>query len=83
MATHPAPRVVADPSAGRAFQRGVNLIVDAVRPTLGPTHRLVAVERNARVDPPEMLVSAGVIARRIIAIGALIHRKWPPESTTP
>lgn len=68
MATHPAPRVVADPIAARAFQRGVNLIIDAVRPTLGPTHRLVAVERNARADPPEMLASAGVIARRIIAI---------------
>ncbi len=69
MAIHPVPRVVANPSAARAFQRGVNLIVDAVRPTLGPTHRLVAVERTARADPPEMLASAGVIARRIIAIG--------------
>jgi hypothetical protein len=33
------PRVIFNPAAYRGFQRGVNLVADAVRPTLGPMPR--------------------------------------------
>ena len=46
----------------------MNQIVDAVKPTLGPTPRLVGIERTQRGDAPEILDNAGVIARRIVAL---------------
>lgn len=59
------PRVVFNPIAYRGFQRGVNLIAEAVRPTLGPLPRKVAVARSALSLPPEMLDNGALIARRI------------------
>ena len=59
------PRVVFNPVAYRGFQRGVNLIANAVRPTLGPLPRKVAVARTALSLPPEMLDNGALIARRI------------------
>lgn len=62
--------LVFQPAAARAMQRGIAQIVAAVRPTLGPRPRLVAIEpafsRNSR--PPELLDDGGTIARRIIAL---------------
>ena len=49
---------------------GINLIADVVKPTLGPLPRTVGIENTTMRDrPPEVLDSAGVIARRIIQIG--------------
>jgi chaperonin GroEL len=59
------PRVVFNPIAYRGFQRGVNLIAEAVRPTLGPLPGKVAVARAALSLPPEMLDNGALIARRI------------------
>ncbi|MCS7260001.1 MAG: hypothetical protein NZ765_04370 [Anaerolineae bacterium] len=59
------PRVVFNPTAYQGFQRGVNLIAEAVRPTLGPLPRKVAVARTALSLPPEMLDNGALIARRI------------------
>lgn len=59
------PRVVFNPAAYRGFQRGVNLIAAAVRPTLGPTPRKVAVARSALSLPPELLDNGATIARRV------------------
>lgn len=61
-------RVVFQPATGAALQRGIRTIVAAVRPTLGPRPRLVAVQRAGRTDGPEMLDDAGLIARRIIQL---------------
>ena len=47
---------------------GVELIVKAVRPTLGPLPRLVANQRIMSNDKPELLDSGGTIARRIIQL---------------
>jgi chaperonin GroEL len=62
------PRVVFNPAACQGFQRGVNLIADAVRPTLGPLPRMVAVARTALGLRPELLDHGGTIARRIEAL---------------
>ncbi|KPV49248.1 hypothetical protein SE17_33705, partial [Kouleothrix aurantiaca] len=62
------PGVVFEPHAQQRMQRGVNQIVDVVRPTLGPCPRIVAVEHTFRSKTPEMLDSAGLISRRIIQL---------------
>ena len=58
-------RLVFQPDAALSLQRGINLIVDAVRPTLGPIPRAVAVSQALEHMPPELLDKGGVIARRI------------------
>lgn len=68
MKTTYTPGVVFQPKSSRALQRGINQIVDAVRPTLGPRPRLVALTRVASTGSPELLDNAGVIARRIIEL---------------
>ncbi len=60
------PHVVFQPQAYEGMQRGINQIVEAIRPTLGPRPRLVAIERFPRSRSPELLDDGGVIARRII-----------------
>lgn len=65
MKPRPVQRVVLLPSARQAFVRGVAQVVAAVRPTLGPLPRHVAVQRPHRSEIPEVLDDAGLIARRI------------------
>ena len=64
------PGVVFQPEAQRNIGRGINTLVAAIRPTLGPTARTVAVTRldDAR-KPPDVLDSGGVIARKVIEMG--------------
>jgi chaperonin GroEL len=51
------------------MQAGINQIVDAITPTLGPRPRIVALEQTAsRNRSPEMLDDGGTIARRIIQL---------------
>lgn len=52
----------------RGFDRGIEQMVAVVSPTLGPMHRSVAVDRGARNKSPEILDSAGLIARRVIEL---------------
>lgn len=54
--------------AHASFQRGISQIVDAIRPTLGPLPRVVAIDRPAKGMTPELLDSGAVIARRITEI---------------
>ena len=58
-------RLVFQPDASLSLQRGINLIVDAVRPTLGPIPRTVAVSQALDNKPPDLLDNGGLIARRI------------------
>ncbi len=58
-------RLVFQPDASLSLQRGINLIVDAIRPTLGPIARTVAVSQVMDGKPPELLDKGGLIARRI------------------
>ena len=62
---HAPERLVFQPEASLSLQRGINLIVDAIRPTLGPIPRTVAVSQALEDKPPELLDKGGLIARRI------------------
>jgi chaperonin GroEL len=79
------PAVTLQPRTYRDIQKGTDLIVDAIRPTLGPLPRLVALEGLRRTDAPEYLDNGALIARRIIEIsprgcdiGAMLirHALW-------
>jgi chaperonin GroEL len=61
-------RVVFQPAAYRGIQKGINQIADALRPTLGPLPRTVAIERSSRDKAPELLDDGGVIVRRILEL---------------
>jgi chaperonin GroEL len=61
-------RVVFQPVAHNAFQRGINHLANVISPTLGPLPRQVAVEPTTGRGLPEMLDNGGLIARRIIAL---------------
>lgn len=61
-------RVVFRPNSLTGMQRGIAQIAGAVRPTLGPRPRLVAVDRVLREAMPEMLDNGGLIARRIVEL---------------
>jgi chaperonin GroEL len=62
------PGVVFQPATYRRMQKGIDLMVGAIRPTLGPRPRIVAIERHTRGKAPELLDSGGVIARRVIEL---------------
>jgi chaperonin GroEL len=63
------PGLLFQPRTYRAMQRGINQLAGAIRPTLGPTARMVAIDKI--VSPgsqPELLMDGGTIARRIIEL---------------
>lgn len=62
------PHVVFQPATYQGFQRGMDKIVEAIRPTLGPLPRIVAIDGIVSGKPPEILDDGGVIARRIIQL---------------
>ena len=62
------PETVFQPRTARGFQGGINKIVDAIRPSLGPFPRAVAIARATTTRSPEILDSGGIIARRIISL---------------
>ncbi len=80
------PRVVFQPDVYLGMQRGINQLVNAIRPTLGPYPRLVAMESILHPEKmPDLLDSGGLIARRIIQLsnrdedaGAMLlrHMLW-------
>ena len=62
-------RVVFQPQALADLCRGADMVVDAIRPTLGPMARTILVERNAgRHFAPDILHDSGTIVRRLIAL---------------
>lgn len=75
------PSIVFQPAVQYGLQDGINIIVNAVRPTLGPQPRLTAVQK-AFGGFPELLDNGAIIARRIIQIekpdadmGAMLTRQ--------
>ena len=79
--------VVFQPRVHRGLQAGIDQIVDAVRPTLGPYPRIVLYDRTVGKEgkTPELLDDGGTIARRVIQIagrdadvGAMLvrHMLW-------
>jgi chaperonin GroEL len=79
------PAIVVQPQTYHDVSRGVNLIAEAIRPTLGPLPRLVALERMKKSEAPEILDDGATIARRILQVtprgqdvGAMLlrHALW-------
>ena len=66
------PGLVFQPRAHENIKRGLNTLVSAIRPTLGPTARTVAVSSLIENrDVPDVLDDGGIIARRVIEL----HRR--------
>lgn len=63
-----SPGVKFHPTLQRGFQRGVNQLVNAIRPTLGPRSRNVVNQPMIQGKMPEFLDNGAVIARRIIML---------------
>lgn len=64
------PGLVFQPSAHKSIQQGINSLVSAIRPTLGPTARTVAITHHLdQKKTPEILDNGGIIARRVIELG--------------
>lgn len=62
-------RVVFQPATYRGFGRGVNQLVNAVRPTLGPRPGIVAIDNvDYRDKGPQLFDDGGTIARYIIQL---------------
>lgn len=70
MTKHPSKRVVFQPQSYEGVQRGIDQIVSAIRPTLGPLPRFIAIERvrGTTTITPEILDDGAIIARRIIQL---------------
>lgn len=60
-------RVVFQPRTSQGIQQGVSTLVNAIRPTLGPRPRLVALQEGM-TGSIELLDGGGLIARRITEI---------------
>ncbi len=60
------PKVLFQPNTSPSLQRGINQMLNTVKPTLGPYPRLVAYNDTAK--GLELLDDGGTIARRIIQI---------------
>jgi chaperonin GroEL len=67
------PAIVLQPQTYQDLKNGVDLIAEAVRPTLGPLPRLVALERMNRAEAPEIMDDGATIARRIIEVVPASH----------
>jgi len=83
------PGVLFQPNVQNRLKAGIDLIVNAVRPTLGPHPRLTVIQRTVN-DMPELLDNGGIIARRIVEIqdrdanmGAMLTRQmlWQLHET--
>lgn len=64
----PVRRLVFQPAAHYGMQRGINLLANAIRPTLGPTPRTVAMERVGERGVVDVLDNGGEIARLTIQL---------------
>lgn len=62
------PGVVFQPSVYEGLRVGIDTIVNAIRPTLGPFHGNVVIEKESKVGRPEILDDGAIIARRIIKL---------------
>ena len=63
------PGIVFQPTAQDNIRRGIHTLVAAIRPTLGPTARTVAVTPlTENKTLPEVLDDGGTIARRVIEL---------------
>ncbi|MGC9467468.1 MAG: chaperonin GroEL [Anaerolineae bacterium] len=78
------PGVVFQPEVHHGLLKGIEQVVGAIRPTLGPYPRIVLYDKTvgSPARPPELLDDGGTIARRIIElrgrnidVGAMLVRQ--------
>ncbi len=63
------PGLVFQPETHRQFVVGTNLIINAIRPTLGPVPRTVLIDKiGGKNKPGEILDNGATIARRLIQL---------------
>jgi len=62
------PGVVFQPKVHEGIRRGINTLVNAIRPTLGPLPRCVVNDKTYGSSRAELLDDGGIIARRIIQL---------------
>ena len=62
------PGVVFQPKVYASVQGGINTLVNAIRPTLGPLPRFVVNDKTWGSERAELLDDGGLIARRIIQL---------------
>lgn len=62
------PGIVLQPNAGIRFSQGIDMLLAAIRPTLGPLPRLTVVDGVMPGQMPELLDQGGLIARRLVAL---------------
>ena len=62
------PGVVFQPQVHQGMRRGINRLVNAIRPTLGPLPRVVVNETEIDTGHPEFLSEGAIIARRIVQL---------------
>ncbi|HXV42485.1 MAG TPA: hypothetical protein VEC96_05450, partial [Anaerolineae bacterium] len=62
------PGVVFQPQVSHGFQRGINQLVKAISPTLGPFPRIVVNENLKNRNKPELIDNGAIIARRLIML---------------
>lgn len=60
--------VLHEPLSLLSFLRGVCALVNAIRPTLGPIHRVVVLQDRRYQKMPEVLDDGGLVARRILEL---------------
>ena len=72
-----ARRILEGPRALAALLRGMDRMTSLLRPTLGPSPRTVAIQRLVGSEPPEILDSAAIIARRMLQLRTPL-RIWAP-----
>ncbi|MCC7446021.1 MAG: chaperonin GroEL [Anaerolineae bacterium] len=68
MTKPPTQRIIFQPAAAYRMLRGVDQLANAVRVTLGPRPRYVAIERPNNGSQPELLDNGGIIARRVVEL---------------
>ncbi len=61
-------QLITAPVSNDFFLEGIRTLVNSIRPTLGPIHRLVALQDRRYQEVPEILDDGGLIARRILAL---------------
>ncbi len=77
------PSITFQPRSGKYLLHGVSALAELIRPTIGPTFRMVASEQVAgRNRPPELLSDGATLARRMIQlsndpadVGAMLLRQ--------
>ena len=60
--------ILFQPNVYQQMQGGINQVINAIRPTLGPNPHFTGIEAFPRTKAPELLDDGGTIARRLVEL---------------